>query len=56
MQKSIVCDPQTSGGLLITVTQSAKSAVREILKEQKLSFAEIGEICASEAQEKSIHF
>jgi len=56
MQKSIVCDPQTSGGLLITVTQSAKSAVREILKDQKLSFAEIGEICASEAQEKSIHF
>ena len=56
MQQSIVCDPQTSGGLLITVSQSAKSTVKAILKNQQLSFAQIGEICPTESQLKTISF
>jgi len=56
MQKSIICDPQTSGGLLITASQSAKSTVSAILEEQKLPFAEIGEIYPAEDQLKIISF
>ena len=55
-QKAIICDPQTSGGLLVTVSQSAKSVVREILEQQQLSFAEIGEICPIESQLKIVSF
>lgn len=54
--RAIICDPQTSGGLLITVSQSAKNTVREIFKEQQLSFAEIGEICPTETQLKAVSF
>lgn len=55
-QQSIICDPQTSGGLLITVSQSVKSTVRAILEKKQLTFAEIGEICAMEAQVKTVSF
>lgn len=56
VQRAIICDPQTSGGLLVTVSQSAKSEVREVLEEQKLSFAEIGEICPADPQLKTVSF
>lgn len=56
IQKAIICDPQTSGGLLITVSQSAKNTVRKILEQQQLSFAEIGEICLTESQLKTVSF
>ncbi|MCS5591426.1 MAG: selenide, water dikinase SelD [Gammaproteobacteria bacterium] len=56
MQKSIICDPQTSGGLLISVSQSAKGTVRKILENRQLSFAEIGEVCAVKTQDKVINF
>jgi selenide,water dikinase len=55
-QRAIICDPQTSGGLLITVSQSAKNSVRKILEQQQLSFAEIGEICPVESQLKTVSF
>ena len=54
--KAIICDPQTSGGLLITVSQGAKGAVREILEQQQLSFAEIGEVCPAESQLTIVSF
>lgn len=55
-QRAVICDPQTSGGLLITVSQIAKSAVRKVLEQQQLSFAEIGEICPAEAYLKAVNF
>lgn len=56
VQQTIICDPQTSGGLLISVSQSAKRAVTEILEKCQLSFAEIGEIKSPESQSKTISF
>lgn len=55
-QKAIICDPQTSGGLLITVSQSAKIAVRTMLENRQLVFAEIGEICPTDAKLQTISF
>jgi selenide,water dikinase len=36
-QKAILCDPQTSGGLLIAVTPEAKSEVEDLLKKEGLA-------------------
>ena len=55
-QKAIVCDPQTSGGLLITVSQEAKLTVQKILEQQQLSFVEIGQICSADDQLNIVSF
>jgi selenide,water dikinase len=36
-QRAILCDPQTSGGLLIAVTLEAKEEVESILKKEGLA-------------------
>ncbi|MBI9053494.1 MAG: selenide, water dikinase SelD [Bacteroidales bacterium] len=40
--KPVLCDPQTSGGLLIAVEKSAKDEVEKILKQHNLSTNSIG--------------
>jgi selenide,water dikinase len=41
-QKQILCDPQTSGGLLVAVSPDAEAHVLEIARNRGLSFANIG--------------
>lgn len=41
-QKQILCDPQTSGGLLVAVSPDAEADVLEIARNRGLSFANIG--------------
>jgi selenide,water dikinase len=41
-QKQILCDPQTSGGLLVAVSLDAEADVLEIARNRGLSFANIG--------------
>jgi selenide,water dikinase len=41
-QKQILCDPQTSGGLLVAVSPAAEADVLEIARNRGLSFANIG--------------
>ena len=44
--QSIVCDPQTSGGLLISVSESAQDECQQLLKQAGLHFEAIGEMIA----------
>ena len=44
--KAILCDPQTSGGLLIAVEESATGAVEEILRKNNIEPAVIGRLSA----------
>lgn len=44
--QSIVCDPQTSGGLLISVSESAQDQCQQLLKEAGLHYESIGEMIA----------
>ena len=55
-QRSIICDPQTSGGLLITVSQDAKLDIQKMLEKQQLSFAEIGQIYPRDEQPYIVGF
>ena len=42
--RSIVCDPQTSGGLLISVSKPAESEFKELISDSGFSLTPIGEI------------
>lgn len=55
-EKAIVCDPQTSGGLLISVAETAVEQVRELLKAQGKHAEPIGRIVATEPNEKTVRF
>lgn len=55
-EKAIVCDPQTSGGLLISVAESAVDRVRRLLKTEGLYAEPIGRIIVAEPNEKTIRF
>ncbi|KEQ13051.1 hypothetical protein GZ77_21860 [Endozoicomonas montiporae] len=43
-QKHILCDPQTSGGLLIAVDENSEEAFHEIVKSFDLNLTEIGRL------------
>ena len=43
-QKQILCDPQTSGGLLVAVTPAAEAEVISIAHARRISIAKIGEL------------
>ena len=47
-QKQILCDPQTSGGLLITVERSAKAKFEQIARNNNLELNPLGEIISNE--------
>lgn len=47
-QKQIVCDPQTSGGLLVAVAPEAEAAFHEIASEYGLQLSSIGELAGYE--------
>ncbi|MGF1683359.1 selenide, water dikinase SelD [Photobacterium minamisatsumaniensis] len=46
-QKSLLCDPQTSGGLLLAVTPDAEQEVQAIAKKHGITLNAIGELSAS---------
>ena len=48
MQKAIVCDPQTSGGLLVAVDPSAEPAFMAITRKAGLDLTAFGELVAYE--------
>lgn len=49
-EQSILCDPQTSGGLLIATTEDALPEVKRLLVEHALASAVIGELKAPNTQ------
>ena len=53
-QKQIICDPQTSGGLLIAAAPSACHEVEKLLAEQGLNTTPIGKLVANYEQEPVI--
>ncbi len=46
-QKAIVCDPQTSGGLLIAVSKDSEIAVRALLNQHHINVHRIGQLSGS---------
>ena len=44
---AVLCDPQTSGGLLVAVSPGALSDVQRLLHEQKLPSAVVGSLTPS---------
>ena len=53
-QRSIVCDPQTSGGLLVAVAPAARAAFLQITGADGLDLHSIGEVVAVDSQERRI--
>ncbi|WP_052119422.1 selenide, water dikinase SelD [Gallibacterium genomosp. 1] len=43
-QKAVLCDPQTSGGLLVAVTPEAKSALFDIAIQENISLIPVGKL------------
>lgn len=50
MQKAILCDPQTSGGLLIAVREADEMQVQEVAGKQAISLIEIGKLLPATSQ------
>ncbi|PJG82660.1 selenide, water dikinase SelD [Caviibacterium pharyngocola] len=44
LQKSVLCDPQTSGGLLIAVKAESEEQVKNVAREQGIELIEIGRL------------
>ncbi len=44
MQRNLLCDPQTSGGLLIAVKPSEVSKIKEIAQQQGVLLQSIGKL------------
>jgi selenide,water dikinase len=53
-QRSLLCDPQTSGGLLIAVEPHGQAALEALLQSQGLHAAPIGELLAPEADDATL--
>ena len=49
-QKAILCDPQTSGGLLVAVEPSSVQTVIEIAKDASIDLYEVGELKPKKAE------
>jgi selenide, water dikinase len=45
-----LCDPQTSGGLLVAVTPDGEAGFLEVAKQAGLSLQPIGQLVAQQAQ------
>ncbi|MFT6986385.1 MAG: selenide,water dikinase [Psychromonas sp.] len=54
MQKTILCDPQTSGGLLISVTREAAPLLLETAKNGGVSLFQVGEMDNAKADQPVI--
>ena len=54
LQRQLLCDPQTSGGLLLAVTPEAEAAVRDVALRHGLTLSAIGELHAPRAGEPLI--
>ncbi|MCL1124003.1 selenide, water dikinase SelD [Shewanella surugensis] len=48
-QKAIICDPQTSGGLLVAVSQDAEQALTHVLEKHQLPIHCIGQLSSAAA-------
>lgn len=50
MQRSLLCDPQTSGGLLLAVRPDAVEAVQKVAAQHNLMLSAIGEVHAGQGE------
>ena len=53
-QRNLLCDPQTSGGLLIAVTPESEAKLAELLKREGLYAQPIGELFENESSTKTL--
>ena len=50
MQRNLLCDPQTSGGLLLAVRPDAVEAVQKVAAQHNLTLSAIGEVHAGQGE------
>jgi len=55
LQKTVLCDPQTSGGLLITVSEESLFDFHELLKRHQISLKSIGKIIKPNSKKELVH-
>jgi selenide,water dikinase len=53
-EQAILCDPQTSGGLLISVAEQALPSVQQLLSDRNLPCAVIGSLSRTSGQKARI--
>ena len=53
-QKHLLCDPQTSGGLLVAVTPEGEDAFRAVARAEGLDLAPVGELVEADADQPLI--
>ena len=54
IEKSIICDPQTSGGLLVSVSKDGLQDLQDLMRLNNLDLKPIGEILDESAKKKTI--
>ncbi|EIJ71519.1 selenide, water dikinase [Pasteurella bettyae CCUG 2042] len=54
LQKAVLCDPQTSGGLLIAVRPEGEQEVLEIAKKAGIELSEVGELSTRENEQDPV--
>ena len=52
--RAIVCDPQTSGGLLVTVSKAALEDFYKLIASINLNISPIGKIIKQEPESKTL--
>jgi len=54
-QNAVLCDPQTSGGLLITVSEESLFDFHELLKRHQINLQSIGKIIKPNSKKEVVH-
>ncbi len=54
IEKSIICDPQTSGGLLVSVSKDGLQDLQDLMRLNNLDLKPIGKILEESAKKKTI--
>ena len=55
LQNTVLCDPQTSGGLLITVSEESLFDFHELLKRHQINLQSIGKIIKPNSKKEVVH-
>ena len=55
LQNTVLCDPQTSGGLLVTVSEESLIDFHELLKSHQINLKSIGKIIEPNSKKEVIH-
>jgi selenide,water dikinase len=55
LQNTVLCDPQTSGGLLVTVSDESLTDFHELLNSHQINLSSIGKITELNSEKEVVH-